>query len=255
MQVKESVEQRFGDAAARYARSAVHRGGPDLDLMLEVGLVSGRERVLDVGCGPGHAALAFAERGASLAAVDLSEAMLEQARRLAAERGLADVEFRRGDVESLPFPDASFEVVTSRYSAHHYPHPERALAEVARVLRPGGCFLLSDTVAPEDHTLDTFFNTIELLRDPSHVRDHRVSEWKAMLEAAGLRVEELRRAWLPIEFEPWIWRMATPPTAVAAIRALFAEAPGEVREAFALECPESHDFRMPTAVLAGRLEA
>ena len=153
---------------------------------VELGVRSGAERVLDLGCGAGHTALTFAPRVAEVVAVDLAEAMLEQGRRLARERGIENVDFRLGDVERLDVPDGSFDVVTSRFSAHHYPAPERALAEVVRVLCPGGTFLLADSVAPEAHGCDSFLNTLEVLRDPSHVRDHRVSQWEAMFSEAGL---------------------------------------------------------------------
>jgi len=132
MDQTQSIQQRFGAAAAAYAVSAVHRGGPDLDAMLAAGVASGRERVLDVGCGAGHTALAFAERAASVVALDLTPAMLEQARRLAAERGLANVRFEQGNAARLPFPDASFEVVTSRLAAHHVAEPAAMVREAAR---------------------------------------------------------------------------------------------------------------------------
>src|SRR4030095_6177016 len=89
MDQTQAMQERFGAAAERYALSAVHRGGAALDTMRAAGARTGRERVLDVGCGPGATALAFAARTASVVALDLTPAMLAQARRLAADRGLA----------------------------------------------------------------------------------------------------------------------------------------------------------------------
>ena len=97
------IQERFGRAAAAYAVSPVHRGGPDLDAMLAAGALTGRERVLDLGCGPGHAAAAFAPHAAEVVALDLTEAMVELGRRLAAERGIANLRFERGDAARLPF--------------------------------------------------------------------------------------------------------------------------------------------------------
>jgi ubiquinone/menaquinone biosynthesis C-methylase UbiE len=247
--IKQSVQRQFGAVAANYVTSAVHRGGPDLDAMLAAAQTRGGERVLDAGCGTGHTALAFAPLVAEVVGVDLTEAMLEQGRRLAAERGLANVSFQHGDVEHLPFPDASFDIVTSRYSAHHYPHPGVALREFARVLRPGGMFLLVDVVAPDDPTGDTFLNAIELLRDPSHVRDHSVAQWRALIEGAGLASELLGSWALRLEFAPWVARMSTPPLAVEQLRALFDGAPREVRAALAIA--EGYDFTVPLALLRG----
>ena len=126
MDRSDSIRDRFGPAAAAYAQSAVH-GGPDLDAMLAAGELEGRERVLDVGCGPGHTALAFARRVAEVVALDLTAPMLEQAQRLADERGLRNVRFERGDAAALPCGSDAFDVVTSRLSAHHYARPDAAV--------------------------------------------------------------------------------------------------------------------------------
>ena len=249
MEIKESVEKQFSPVAANYATSAVHVGGPDLVAMLGAVDLSGAERVLDAGAGAGHTALAFAPRVAEVVALDLTEAMLAQGRRLARERGLSNITFQRGDVERLPFPDASFDLVTSRYSAHHYPHPHAALREFARVLKPGGIFLLVDVVAPDQPAQDTFLNAIELLRDPSHVRDHTVAQWLSMCAAAGLAAEELGGWPLRLEFESWVARMNTPFLAITQIRALIDGAPREVRAALAIE--EGYSFSVPTALVRG----
>jgi ubiquinone/menaquinone biosynthesis C-methylase UbiE len=251
MDLKQSVERQFAAVAENYATHPVMTSGPELGRMVELGVRSGAERVLDLGCGAGHTALSFAPRVTEVVAVDLAEAMLEQGRRLARERGIENVDFRQGDVERLDFPDGSFDVVTSRFSAHHYPAPERALAEVVRVLRPGGTFLLADSVAPEAHGCDSFLNTLEVLRDPSHVRDHRVSQWEAMFSEAGL-TPVLRMRWgIELDFDQWVARIGTPEPEIAALRRLFDRAPAEAREALGIGSPGPYDFSMPAALLQG----
>ena len=247
--VKESVQRQFGAVAANYATSAVHVHGPDLAAMLGAVALRGDEAVLDAGTGTGHTALAFAPRAGHVVAVDLSEPMLEQGRRLAAERGIANVAFARGDVERLAFPDASFDLVTSRFAAHHVPRPRAAAAELARVLKPGGTVLLADVVSPGDPATDTFLNAIELLRDPSHVRDHSVLEWRGILNDAGFVVDEVGTWPLRLEFASWVTRMGTPEPSVAQIRSLLDAAPTEVRTALAVEA--DHSFSVPVVVLRG----
>ena len=251
MDQTQSIQDRFGAAAAAYAVSAVHRGGPDLEAMLAAGVATGRERVLDLGCGAGHTALAFAARVASVVAFDLTPAMLAQARRLAAERGLANVGFEQGNAAELPFADASFELVTSRLSAHHVADPAAMVREVARVLAPGGMFLLCDTVAPEDPARDSFLNAFELLRDPSHVRNHRISDWETMFRAAGLEPSCLGRFDIHQEFEPWVARIGTSPEAQIGLRALFDAAPDEVRGHYGIRGRGDYAFRLDCAVLRG----
>jgi len=251
MDVRESVQRQFAPVAERYATSAVHAGGPDLAAMLDAMALHGTERVLDAGCGPGHTALAFAPRVAAVVGVDLTEEMLDQARRLAAGHDIANVTFEHGDVEALAFPDASFDLATSRFSAHHYPHPRQAMRELARVLRPEGALLLVDTVAPEDAAQDEFLNRIETLRDPSHVRDHTVAQWHEMLSDIGF-VVTTRQTWpLRLDFASWVTRMATPAAAVREIERMLDAAPRGIRERFAIE--SDHSFSIPVALLQATL--
>jgi ubiquinone/menaquinone biosynthesis C-methylase UbiE len=226
------VQQQFGAVAANYVASAVHARGADLAELVRASALRGDELVLDLGTAVGHTALAVAPRARRVIGVDLTAEMLGLAGRLAAERGVANVSFARADVSQLPFPAASFDLVTSRYSAHHYAQPDRMAQEVARVLRPGGRFVLADTVAPADYALDTFINTVELLRDRSHVRDHTVKQWQTMLSQAGLQSAVVYEWDVVLDFDDWVARMKTPPNAVAMLRSLLNEAPPAARETF-----------------------
>jgi ubiquinone/menaquinone biosynthesis C-methylase UbiE len=248
--VKNSVQRQFTPVAANYATSAVHVGGPDLTAILDAAALRGDERVLDAGCGAGHTALAFAPRVAEVVGLDLTEAMLAQGRKLARQQERTNITFQRGDVEKLAFDDASFDLVTSRYSAHHYPHPLAALREFARVLKPGGSLLLVDVVSPDEPAQDTFLNAIELLRDPSHVRDHTIEQWLRMLAATGFTGEALGRWPLRLEFESWVARMNTPFLAITQIRTLIEGAPREIRAGLALD--EGYSFSVPTALIRGQ---
>lgn len=249
MDIQESVQRQFGPVASAYATSSVHRGGPDLEAMLAAANLQGDERVLDVAPGAGHTALAFAPRVASVVALDLTEAMLETGRRLAEEQEITNVTFLLGDAEHLPCPDASFDLVTCRYAAHHFPRPAVAVGEWARVLKPGGALLLVDVVSPDDSKADTILNAAEVLRDPSHVRDHTVGQWLAMLEEAGFTAEDLGRWPLRLPFASWTERMRTPAPTALQIRALFDAAPASTREILAIETDGT--FTCPVALLKG----
>lgn len=233
--VKTSVQQQFGAVAENYRTSAVHAQGEDLAWLVASAQLTGVERVLDAGCGAGHASAAVAPGAAEVVALDLTDAMLAQVAWLTQERGLSNVTTLQGDVEQIPCGDAEYDRVISRYSAHHWPNPAVALREFRRVLKPGGAFVLSDIVAAEAPALDTWLQTIELLRDPSHVRDHSVSQWFKMLNDAGFSVS-VEYTWsLALDIRSWLERIAAPAQNAAMIETLFATAPAEVRAEFQLE--------------------
>lgn len=249
--IKVTVEQQFSPVADNYRTSSVHAAGEDLGQMVAAAALSGGEQVLDAGSGAGHTALAFAAHVARVVSVDLSTAMLAQGERQARERALHNVEFRQADVESLPFAGKSFDLIVSRYSAHHWPHPQQALREFRRLLRPGGRFLLSDIVSYTDFTTDTHLQTLELLRDRSHVRDHTVEAWLAMLADNGFAGTPVFAWSLRLEFSSWVQRMATPTGDVAMIRRLLDHAPSEVRAALHVEA--DHSFTLQGALIKASL--
>ena len=244
--VKQSVQEQFSQVATNYSSSSVHESGSELERMARIALTMEATRVLDAGCGPGHLALALAPFVEHVVAVDLSESMLAEGRKLAAHRHITNVDFRLGDVEALPFESRSFDLITSRYSAHHWPNPVTALREFWRLLRTrsigAGQLLLADVVSSDDSSLDTHIQTIELLRDPSHVRDHSPRQWLLMLESAGFQAE-LDYSWdLRLDFQSWVDRMATPPASVSMIRAILRQAAGEIKDGLQLEEDYSFTF-------------
>lgn len=110
-------------------------------------------QVLDVGCGPGRLALALARRsGLSVTGADVDEGMVTRARANADRTSLVGtarpVRFVVADVAALPFPDASFDLVVSTFSFHHWTDPDVGLIEVHRVLRPRGRAVIWDVVGP-----------------------------------------------------------------------------------------------------------
>ncbi|WP_410665358.1 class I SAM-dependent methyltransferase [Amycolatopsis sp. lyj-84] len=121
------ADDMFTDSEMRFLMAKVHSG----------------TKVLDMGCGTGRFTIPLALAGARMTGLDLTAAMLDQARTKAKAAGV-DIDFRQGDMASLPFPDNSFDVVTSMLALMHIPLSDRqsVFSEIARVLKPGGRMLL-----------------------------------------------------------------------------------------------------------------
>lgn len=214
------VGGQFGSRAEAYLTSTVHAQSGDLDAL--VALMKNRRdaRVLDLGCGGGHVTFNVAPLVRNVVAYDLSPEMLEVVARTASARGLNNVSTQQGTVESLPFADESFDVVLSRFSAHHWRDLDAALREAKRVAKSGGLVAIADTVTPGNPLLDTYFQAIELLRDPSHVRNPTRAEWEAIIARAGLLPGPVTPFRMRLDFKSWVERMNTPKLQVDAIRAL-----------------------------------
>jgi SAM-dependent methyltransferase len=231
---KARVQQQFGASAEGYVTSAGHASGDDLE-QLALWAEAGPDRLaLDVATGAGHTALALAPRVGRVVASDLTERMLETAETFIRSKGVANVEFRRADAEDLPFADASFDLVSCRIAPHHFADAQRFVCEVARVLRPGGLFLLEDSIVPDDPALDEFMNHAEKLRDATHVRSLRASEWRDLLISAGFAIEGELVFAKPHPLQDWLDRAHTPAAERAAVLEMFQAASPAARAAFGI---------------------
>ena len=245
----DAVRKQFGPAAEAYLASAVHAQGDDLLRLVELLDPRANDAVLDLGCGVGHTLRRVAPKVRLAVGADATAGMLDGARTLMTQEGIANVTLVITAAEFLPFLDGWFDGVTCRLAAHHFADMPRAFAEVARVLKKnGGRFVLSDNYAPDDPALDQWINELEATRDPSHVREHTVGEWRALLERAGFRVTAEERSTTALETEPWLARSRTEPAAAERVRAMLRTAPGAAKSAFSVH---ADGFTLLKVVLRG----
>ncbi|MBM7342984.1 class I SAM-dependent methyltransferase [Pantoea coffeiphila] len=229
------VDKQFGEQAGAYLTSAVHASGRDLVKLSERLYAASDARVLDLGCGAGHASFIAAQHVKEVVAYDLSEKMLTVVAQTAEERGYHHLTTRQGYAEKLPFANDEFDIVISRYSAHHWHDVGSALREVRRVLKPGGKAIFMDVNAPGNPVLDIWLQTVEALRDTSHVRDYSPGEWLTLFTESGLAIGSISHDRLELEFTSWVERMRTPQVMVQAIRAYQHSAPYDVQRYYALQ--------------------
>lgn len=240
MDIKKNIQKQFGRNAESYINSPLHKDGEDLQKLLEMASISGRELVLDVATGGGHTANGFAPFVKKVTALDMTSEMLAAAETFIIGKGHSNVEFVQGDAENLPFPEKSFDLVTCRIAPHHFPHIDQFIQEVFRVLKPTGQFLLDDNVVPEDDELDSFYNHIEKKRDYSHYRAWKKSEWLKMIELAGFEITEWHRFEKTFQFEPWCKRMQLSKEDQRELNQYILNASPKIKTKFNIRVQENH---------------
>lgn len=216
------IRDQFTRQAVPFSTAAPISDERALAMIVAAGRPGPDDTVLDLACGGGLIVCAFAPHVRHGTGIDLTPAMLERARALAAERGLCNVTWRQGDVRKLPWADGGFDIVVTRFSFHHFEDPLGALREMARVCRPGGRVVVVDMYAAEDKAKADSWNRLEVLRDPSHVRALSLSELTALFPAAGLPVPEVALHELRGEVRSLLARSFPLPGDAERIIALFA---------------------------------
>lgn len=226
---KTTVQEQFGKTAANYLTSKSNALGKSLERLVTLTVPQKTWRMLDVATGAGHTAYTFAPHVERLWAVDVTPEMLDQVKAQLVKRGIANVRVAYAPAESLPFEDASFDLVTCRLAAHHFDSIPAFLAEAHRVLRPGGVFALVDNVVPEGSVGD-YVNAFERFRDPSHLRALTVHEWRDALEAAHFAIAHEETIDKRMEFKSWASRHDA--VMLAQLSALLKHVTPEVRAFF-----------------------
>ena len=183
-QHNQTIVDQFTRQAIPFATAAAIRNTDALNRIVQLAQAGPDDTVLDVACGPGLLVCAFAKIVRHATGIDLTPAMLEQARKLQAELGLSNITWQPGNVESLPYPNGAFSIVASRFALHHLQNPLAVLKEMRRVCATGGRIVVADS-APAPSKADAF-NRVERLRDPSHVRAFPVEELRRLFAEAGL---------------------------------------------------------------------
>ena len=246
---RESILDQFTRQAVPFSTAPGIRDEAVLRLIVEFAGAGPEDTVLDVACGGGLVVCAFARVVRHATGIDLTPAMLERARALAAEQGLTNVSWQLGDVSPLPYPDGSFSIVTSRFAFHHFPDPGAVLREMTRVASPGGRVVVVDSAPAVDKA--AAFNHLEKLRDPSHVRAMPLAELRRLYREAGLPAPRVTSYRLESDLDSLLGRSFPRPEDVPEIRRIFAQAVLDDRpDIQARRDGERISYGYPVAVLA-----
>jgi len=218
---RDRILDQFTRQAVPFSSAPTIRNQDALNRIVAIVGAGPEDTVLDVACGPGLLVCAFARVARHATGIDLTPAMLEQARAFQQEQGLENVSWQQGDVLPLPYADSRFSIVSARFAFHHFLDPLAVLKEMRRVCQPGGCIVIADG-AP-DPAKAAAFNAMELLRDPSHVRAMPVEELRLLFVEAGLSEPRIEHYRLRGELEDLLSRSFPAEGDAARIRKIFED--------------------------------
>jgi len=222
MEHTEQIVDQFTRQAAQFAASPTARSEDILERILRMAEPGAPDTALDVACGPGLLVCALAQRVGHATGIDLTPAMLEQARRTQQAQGLNNVCWEQGEVTAMPYRDGAFDILTCRFAFHHFPDPLAVLREMRRVCRAGGRIVVADS-APAADKADAF-NAMEKMRDPSHTRALPAEELSALFAAAELPAPRMERTRLALDLDEFLSRSYPRKGDEARIRAMFERA-------------------------------
>lgn len=203
---EDSIRAEFTHQSRSFGTAPAMTSAQTLGALIELVPEGSDAKWIDVACGPGVVSRATAGRVGSVTGADLTPAMVEEAARRAGEEGVDNVDFALGDATALEFPDDSFDGAITRLSLHHIPAPHRVVAEMARVVRPGGWVLVSDIVGDGDGEAAAWREELERLRDPSHWACLTEGRLRQAGAAAGLTLDEEQLVPIEIDFDDWLAR-------------------------------------------------
>lgn len=227
--IQDVNKQQYHGKSESYLNSQVHAKGEEFEKIIQLIQDNPKSCILDLGCGGGHVSYTVAPVSAEVTAYDLSTDMLETVQKTAVNKKLKNIKIQQGLAETLPFASNTFDFVITRYSAHHWKNLGQALCEVFRTLKNDGIFVVIDTISVAVPFCDTFLQTIELIRDPSHVRNYTISEWTFCAEKAGFTLIKFEKQTLALNFQDWVQRMQTPVNNQQVIRQLQNSASDEIK--------------------------
>ncbi len=197
------VREEFARQSKTFAASASIARQGETERVVEALGEARRGRTLDLACGPGLLTETLGRTARDVVAYDLTPEMLAQAKERCDRAGLANVLYRQGPAEAMPFAEGEFDAAVTRLSFHHFASPAAAVGELFRVLKPGGTVVVADLISPEDPEEAALQNALETLRDPSHTRALAGREMRDLIEEAGFQVVAEQRWQIPREFGDW----------------------------------------------------
>tara|TARA_A100001037_G_C15152025_1_gene639965 strand:- start:7502 stop:8269 length:768 start_codon:yes stop_codon:yes gene_type:complete len=247
---RSKAQEIFGTNAEAYAQSSVHVRDDSLDIIEN--MLSGHyfKTSVDVGTGAGFTALSISRFSQTVIASDPTRPMLNQTIKACLYTNATNIFAIQNVAEKIPLMSDSIELVTCRKAGHHFPEFSQYIKECARILKPGGIMILADSISPEDDHLDHWLNEIEEERDPSHIRNRRISEINGLINEYGFNTQTSQLTRIHLVFSSWVGRTGVSKTFSEYLQQKFIKASPETQEAFQITFKDDDiHFSWPCVVM------
>ena len=203
------AKEQFNNQAKFYSSSKTFSAGESLDILSSLLNKKKFESGLDIGTGAGFAAFELSKSCKKVEATDISEGMINEAKKIMKERKINNLNFNICSAEELKYSDKEFDIVTCRTAAHHFLDVEKFCSEVHRVLKDEGEFIIVDTITSDQIKLNNWHQEVELIRDKSHIKNLSLIEWKSILKISKFSFLDIIQSRVTMNLNDWMKRSGT----------------------------------------------
>lgn len=246
---KISAQSQFGRLAESYKNSKTHTQSNALASAATYLSERTYRTAVDIGAGPGFTAFDIASQCTRVIATDITPEMLEQVRSLRDEKGAPTTEMMLVQAESLPYSNDSIDLITCRTASHHFVNVTNWMNEVSRVLTKNGELIVIDTISPENQKAADWMHEIEIWRDPSHVKNFSLLEWKSLANQVGLKIEIEVLSKVLLEYPDWTQRAGMDPEEAVKLGQALQNAPPEAKTAFDIQGTQAEGINFSWPVI------
>ena len=203
------AKEQFNNQAKFYSSSKTFSAGESLDILSNLFNKKKFKSGLDIGTGAGFAAFELSKSCEKVEATDISEGMINEAKKIMKERKINNLNFNICSAEELNYSDKEFDIVTCRTAAHHFLDVEKFCSEVHRVLKDEGEFIIVDTITSDQIKLNNWHQEVELIRDKSHIKNLSLIEWKSILKISKFSFLDIIQSRVTMNLNDWMERSGT----------------------------------------------
>ena len=249
--MSKNPKDQFNAQAEFYANSKVHSSGQNLELISDYLENKSFDLSLDIATGTGFTAFESSKVSKRVLALDIAKEMINQAKNLAKEKRITNIQFVIASADNLPYKNNYFDLITCRTGTHHFGNFEKSLIEMHRTLKDNGTLIISDTITSEDEDLSSWHQKVEIMRDPSHQSNYSIESWKKFFNNLKFEATKIILTSVKLTLDDCMTISGTPPAIQKELRKIWINSDNKTRKYFKIREKDNQDFEFewPCAVM------